>query len=114
MAGGFVLSHFILDGPLFEDPLTSIFGLVTINLAVFALVMIALIAVKEGKKEARARRKALKAQRRGEKLTGAAESAVTERPGLPTTLNSAPQATRAAQSLAAAGHSKNYTRPSKK
>ena len=121
MAGGFILLHIIpFDGKLFDDPEQAIFSLVILNLAVFILLILALISVKEGRKkaarEAKARRRALK-QSQSDQLVTVAESPSTALPKTVSASSSSGEATRGtARPMAAAGsaQSKNYTRPSKK
>ena len=120
MAGGFFLSHFVIDGPLFDDPVMSMFGLVIINLGVFALLMFALFAVKEGRKqanrEARAKRKALKQQNKAAGLFTVSESSSTSLTSTVATSTSTPVRKTINRPMAtvAPSHSKNYTRPGKK
>lgn len=121
MAGGFILLHIIpFDGKLFDDPEQAIFSLVILNLAVFVLLILALISVREGRKkaalEAKARRRALK-QSPPDQLVTVAESTSTALPKAVSTSSSPHKANgSASRPLATAGsaQSKNYTRPSKK
>lgn len=120
MPGGFILLHIIpIDGKLFDDPEQAIFSLVVLNLAVFILLILALISVKEGRKkralEAKARRKALK-QSQSKPLVSATESSTTDLPKTVARSTSTGEAKHTSQPLATAGstNSKNYTRPSKK
>jgi hypothetical protein len=124
MAGGFIFLHIIpFDGKLFDDPEQAIFSLVVLNLAVFILLILALMSVKEGRKkaarEAKARRKALK-QSQPDQLVALAESSPAG-PAVSTVVSKPAQsrpakARRAPRPLAAAssGGSKNYSRPAKK
>jgi hypothetical protein len=124
MAGGFIFLHIIpFDGKLFDDPEQAIFSLVVLNLAVFILLILALMSVKEGRKkaarEAKARRKALK-QNQSDQLVALAESSpagATVSTAVSKPAQSQPaKVRRASRPLAAAstGRSKNYSRPAKK
>jgi ABC-type transport system involved in cytochrome bd biosynthesis fused ATPase/permease subunit len=124
MAGGFIFLHIIpFDGKLFDDPEQAIFSLVVLNLAVFILLILALMSVKEGRKkaarEAKARRKALK-QNQSDQLVALAESspvrAAVAKPVSKPAQSQPAKARRASRPLEAAnsGGSKNYSRPAKK
>ena len=120
MPGGFILLHIIpIDGKLFDDPEQAIFSLVLLNLAVFILLILALISVKEGRKkaalEAKARRKALK-QSQSKPPVSVAENSTTPLPKTVSSSTSTGKANHNSQPLATVGstNSKNYTRPSKK
>lgn len=120
MAGGFILLHIIpFDGKLFDDPEQAIFSLVVLNLAVFILLILALISVQKGRKkaarEAKAQRKALK-QSPSDQFVTVAESSSTVLPPTVTTAAPAGKSIRTSRPLASAGldNSKSYTRPSKR
>lgn len=120
MAGGFILLHFIpLDGKLFEDPQQAILTLVLLNLAVFIMLILALISVKEGRKKAardtKARRKGLK-QSQSEQIARVAESSMTTLPKTVYRSASTGPANDTSRPLATVGstNSNNYSRPSKK
>ncbi|MDB5082320.1 MAG: hypothetical protein JWP00_4244 [Chloroflexi bacterium] len=118
MAGGFILLHIIpFDGKFFDDPEQAIFSLLILNLAVFILIIMALISVREGRKkaalEAKAQRKAAKQNLADQvsKLDGgsaAPEPKTASKPG------SSGKKTQGSRSMAATSPAKNYTRPTKK
>jgi len=124
MAGGFILLHIIpFDGKLFDDPEQAIFSLVVLNLAVFVLLILALMSVKEGRKkaarEAKARRKALKQSQADQFVTLAESGSISANVSKPVSKpaqsqpGKARQAPRPLKAANLAG-SKNYSRPAKK
>jgi hypothetical protein len=120
MAGGFIFLHIIpFDGKLFDDPEQAIFSLVVLNLAVFVLLILALMSVKEGRKkaarEAKARRKALKQSQADQFVTLAESGPISANVSKPAQSQpgKARQAPRPLKAANLAG-SKNYSRPAKK
>jgi hypothetical protein len=124
MAGGFILLHIIpFDGKLFDDPEQAIFSLVVLNLAVFILLILALMSVKEGRKkaarEAKARRRALKQSQADQFVTLPESGPITASVSKPVSKPAQSQPAKARQAprpleAANSAGSKNYSRPAKK